>query len=91
VWVGFDFIVTAEGRPYMIEANVKPSTRFRSESQFPSHDVCGLAKAAFADLARLIEEERQGGPRAEVPVGVRGVSEVDFDSQDSASVAGIEL
>eukprot|EP00613_Pedinella_sp_CCMP2098_P036222 CAMPEP_0171801486 /NCGR_PEP_ID=MMETSP0991-20121206/72286_1 /TAXON_ID=483369 /ORGANISM="non described non described, Strain CCMP2098" /LENGTH=621 /DNA_ID=CAMNT_0012413161 /DNA_START=96 /DNA_END=1964 /DNA_ORIENTATION=- len=83
VWVGFDFIVTAEGRPYMIEANVKPSTRFRSESQFPSHDVCGLAKAAFADLARLVEEERQGGPRAEVPVGVRGVSEVDFDSQDS--------
>ena len=55
VFVGFDFIVDAAGRPWLIEANVKPAARYADlDAQFQSPVVRDLARAALADLVRLV-------------------------------------
>ena len=58
VWAGLDFIVSADGRPWLLEANVKPAGRFLdAAAQFPSEPVAAMARAAYAGLAQLVEAE----------------------------------
>ena len=57
-FIGFDFILTNDGSPFLIEANIKPSTRYADpDVQFPSPIVRRLAKAALADLSRLLDTD----------------------------------
>lgn len=50
-FVGFDFIVDESARPWLIEANVKPATRYVDiTAQFPSPIVSELASCAVEGL-----------------------------------------
>lgn len=54
-FIGFDFVLDQNARPYLLEANVKPPSRYANlEDQFPSLLVRRLARAALTDLARLV-------------------------------------
>lgn len=54
-FIGFDFVLDQDACPYLLEANVKPPARYANlEVQFPSLLVRRLARAALADLARLV-------------------------------------
>ena len=60
VWCGVDFLVRNDGRPVLLEFNIKPPSRYLHAGQFDSPVALGFARAAVVDLVELLTAEATG-------------------------------
>ncbi len=62
VWCGVDFLVSHTGKPWLLEFNVKPYTRYLVETQFESPVALEISRAALTGFVELITAKVTGQP-----------------------------
>ena len=62
VWCGVDFLVGRDGRAWLLEFNVKPSSRFLHGQQFSSPVALEIARAAVDAFAQAAAAQATGQP-----------------------------
>eukprot|EP01047_Picozoa_sp_COSAG01_P080833 COSAG01_NODE_15872_length_1290_cov_1.345928_2_plen_124_part_00 len=54
VWCGVDFLVAHTGKPWLLEFNIKPYSRYLHEMQFESPVALQIARCALKGFVELV-------------------------------------